>query len=62
STPGSRQTFPALRRLDISRVIIPELSVDSLDKFPNLHTINLSGSGVERLRGEGFRSLQQLRV
>nr|KAG5696554.1 hypothetical protein BaRGS_030422 [Batillaria attramentaria] len=62
STPGSRQTFPALRRLDISRVIIPELNVDSLDKFPNLHTINLSGSGVERLRGEGFRSLQKLRV
>nr|KAG5701005.1 hypothetical protein BaRGS_022716 [Batillaria attramentaria] len=39
-----------------------ELDVSVFSVFPNVQTLNLSESGVERVVGEGFMSLSKLRV
>ena len=46
-------SFPNVRRLDLSRVKVPVLSVEVFRQFPNLQHLNLSGSGVERVSGDG---------
>ena len=48
--------------LDLSRVIIPSLDPDLFHVFPNLHTLNLSKSGVEFLNSlqVPLTSLQEL--
>nr|KAG5698615.1 hypothetical protein BaRGS_027126 [Batillaria attramentaria] len=56
------QTLPSLLSLDVSRIPSPELNVHLVYMFPNLETLNMSGSGVERVQGEGFQLLEQLRV
>ena len=58
----SSHYFPRVRRLDLSLVKIPELNVDVFKQFPNLQNLNLSGSGVERVSGEGSHTLTKLRV
>ncbi|KAK7485640.1 hypothetical protein BaRGS_00023089, partial [Batillaria attramentaria] len=42
------QTLPSLLSLDVSRIPSPELNVHFVHMFPNLETLNMSGSGVER--------------
>nr|KAG5698616.1 hypothetical protein BaRGS_027127 [Batillaria attramentaria] len=56
------QTLPSLLSLDVSRIPSPELNVHLVYMFPNLETLNMSGSGVDRVQGEGFQPLEQLRV
>nr|KAG5705197.1 hypothetical protein BaRGS_011223 [Batillaria attramentaria] len=56
------QTIPWLLSLDVSRIPSPELNVHLVYMFPNLETLNMSGNGVDRMQGEGFQFLGQLRV
>nr|KAG5706342.1 hypothetical protein BaRGS_033103 [Batillaria attramentaria] len=46
---ASETPFPELMTLDLSRVIIPELDLSIVSLFTELQTLNLSGSGVERV-------------
>ena len=59
---ASRQAFANLRTLDLSGVSLPEMDVSALSVFPSLNTLNLSHCGVDRVLGDGFQALQQLRV
>ena len=59
---ASRQVFANLRTLDLSGVSLPEMDVSALSVFPSLNTLNLSHCGVDRVLGDGFQALQQLRV
>lgn len=49
-----------LQVLDLSRVALPVLNVDT--HMPYLQSLNLSGTGLDHLQGTGFQSLSNLRV
>nr|KAG5709972.1 hypothetical protein BaRGS_030014 [Batillaria attramentaria] len=58
-TPADLKNNTMLIHLSLSQC---ELDVNVFSVFPNLQILNLSESGVERVVGEGFKSLSKLRV
>ncbi|XP_076464327.1 G-protein coupled receptor GRL101-like isoform X2 [Babylonia areolata] len=54
-------SFSSVRTLDLSNTIISELNITAFLKCPKLTFLNLTGCGVKRIVGEGFRSLTLLR-
>ena len=52
----------SLRALDLSRIPITVLKIGYLGVFPNVQSLNLSYTSVQRVAGEGFQSLRKLRV
>ncbi|KAK7475462.1 hypothetical protein BaRGS_00033281, partial [Batillaria attramentaria] len=56
------QTLPSLLSLDVSRIPSPELNVHLVYMFPNLETLNMSGSGVDRVQEEGFQLLEHIPI
>ena len=53
---------PTLQMLDLSHSVFPTFDVSSLTAFLQLRVLNLSGSGADRMIGEGFRLLPRLEV
>ncbi|KAK7094889.1 hypothetical protein V1264_006377 [Littorina saxatilis] len=49
-----------LRQLDMSQVFIEQLDVSRLGFAPNLHSLNLSQSGIRHVSATGFQSLKNL--
>nr|KAG5699356.1 hypothetical protein BaRGS_008264 [Batillaria attramentaria] len=58
---GPSSAMTSLTVLDLSRLDLEEMDRVLFTVFPNIQTLNLSDSGVDRLHTEGFQPLQQLR-
>jgi Leucine-rich repeat (LRR) protein len=52
----------SLERLDLSFVIMEKIDLGFFSMFPNLHVLNLSESGLDRVLEGGFQNLQRLKV
>ena len=55
----SMSKLSPLTSLDLTNTKLKELNISRLAVFPDLHTLNLSGSGTERVVG-GFQPLQKM--
>ena len=59
---SDNSAFERIITLDLARVATESLELNSSLPFPNLQSLNLSHSGVNRLQEEGFQPMKSLRV
>ena len=59
---SDENSFPNIRVLDLSRVDMKTLNVGILVILSNVQQLNLSGTGLQRVVGAGFRKLQMLQT
>ena len=59
---STNMSLSSLLELDLSEVNTKMLNMEAFGAFPNLEFLNLTNGGVDRVLGEGFQSLEQLRV
>ena len=55
-------TLKATQILDLSLNNLHTVSEQFINQLPNLHTLNLSHSGILRVNGQGFQPMKNLRV
>ena len=59
---SAENSFPNIRVLDLSRVDMKTLNDSILVILSNVQQLNLSGTGLQRVIGAGFRKLQMLQT